>query len=106
RKFLELRCILDVIDNTNKRPLENEEIQIFSSNANIICSFCMTTAQISAEVGEELAMEIASVRDNNPVVWTSTLEKYIDNALQVRISLEFLLAYTIPTIASATDDFS
>ncbi|RUP51323.1 hypothetical protein BC936DRAFT_148768 [Jimgerdemannia flammicorona] len=46
----------------------------------------MTTAQISAEVGEELAMEIASVRDNNPVVWTSTLEKYIDNALQKNVT--------------------
>lgn len=41
--------------------------------------------EITAQVGEELAKDIASVREKNPDVWTSALDHDIDNILQASI---------------------
>ncbi|CAI2181697.1 4746_t:CDS:2, partial [Funneliformis geosporum] len=45
----------------NKRPFEKE---------------------LSSEIGEELAIELFSVRDANPTIWTPDLEEYINTVLK------------------------
>ncbi|CAG8649966.1 8109_t:CDS:2, partial [Acaulospora morrowiae] len=66
---------------SNKRPLNNKEIQQYTNDISVMCAFNMTPSELSVEVGGELANELFSIRDTNPEVWTSDLEKYIDNVL-------------------------
>ena len=45
---------------------------------DIICAFGETVEELSSKIGEELAVEVSSMRDINPAVWTPALEKYLD----------------------------
>ncbi|CAG8632697.1 3509_t:CDS:2, partial [Ambispora gerdemannii] len=86
---------LDSLTTTpNKRPLENEEVQHilivsclahsskYSQDISVICAFGKTITELALEIGEELVIELSSVRDINPAVWTPALENYIDTALK------------------------
>jgi hypothetical protein len=53
----------------------------FSEDISVICAFDKTISDLSLEIGWELADKISSIRDTIPEVWTSDLERYIDNAL-------------------------
>jgi plasmid maintenance system antidote protein VapI len=48
----------------------------------VIYAFDKTISELTLEIGVELANKLYSVRDTNPEVWTSNLEKYIDTALK------------------------
>ncbi|KAG9301129.1 hypothetical protein G9A89_012512 [Geosiphon pyriformis] len=62
----------------NKRPYEKEELQLFIQDVSIVCAFGETIEELSLKIGEELAVEVSSMRDINPAVWTPALEKYLD----------------------------
>src|ERR1043166_1775625 len=54
----------------------------YSEDISVICAFDKTISELTLEIGAELANKLYSVRDANPEVWTSDLEKYIDTALR------------------------
>ena len=54
----------------------------YSEDISVICAFDKTILELTLEIGAELANKLSSVRDTNPEVWTSDLEKYIDTALK------------------------
>ncbi|RIB28917.1 hypothetical protein C2G38_2156758 [Gigaspora rosea] len=62
----------------NKQPLE---LQQYSQDISIICAFMMAKDKLIKEIGKELAEELSSVHTINPPVWTSALDKYIDNII-------------------------
>ncbi|CAG8648275.1 9422_t:CDS:2 [Funneliformis mosseae] len=66
----------------NKRPLNKEEIQQYSEDISVICAFDKTISELTLEISAKLANKLSFVRDTNPEVWTSDLEKYIDTALK------------------------
>jgi hypothetical protein len=37
---------------------------------------------LTLEIGGELAIELSSIRDINPAVWSHALEKYVDTSLK------------------------
>jgi hypothetical protein len=47
-----------------------------------VCAFDKSVAELTLEIGAELANKLSSVRDTNPEVWTTDLERYIDNVLK------------------------
>ncbi|CAG8557486.1 301_t:CDS:10 [Gigaspora rosea] len=66
----------------NKRPRNKEEIQRYSEDISVICAFDKSVSELTLEIGEELAIELSSIRDINPAVWSHALEKYVDNSLK------------------------
>ncbi|CAG8723157.1 22117_t:CDS:2 [Cetraspora pellucida] len=40
----------------------------------IVCAFDRTIEELIKDIGEELAKEVLTIRDNNPDVWTTSLE--------------------------------
>ncbi|RHZ78278.1 hypothetical protein Glove_166g253 [Diversispora epigaea] len=66
----------------NKRPRNKEEIQRYSEDISVICAFDKSVSELTLEIGEELAIELSSIRDINPAVWSHALEKYVDTSLK------------------------
>ncbi|CAG8557479.1 11358_t:CDS:2, partial [Paraglomus occultum] len=62
----------------NKRSYEKEELQLFIQDVSIVCASGQTFEELSSKIEEELAVEVSSMRDTNPAVWTPALEKYLD----------------------------
>ncbi|CAG8615146.1 10662_t:CDS:2, partial [Paraglomus brasilianum] len=54
----------------------------YSEDISIICAFDKSVAELTLEIGAELANKLYSVRNTNPQIWTPDLEKYIDNVLK------------------------
>jgi hypothetical protein len=71
-----------LMSTPNKRPYEKEELQLFIQDISIVCAFGETIEELSSEIGEELAVEVTSMRDINPAVWTPALEKYLDTIFE------------------------
>ncbi|CAG8626613.1 6912_t:CDS:10, partial [Ambispora gerdemannii] len=66
----------------NKRSWNKEEIRRNSNNISVICAFDKSVSELTLEIGEELAIELSSIRDINPAVWSHALEKYVDTSLK------------------------
>ncbi|KAG9293507.1 hypothetical protein G9A89_005510 [Geosiphon pyriformis] len=52
----------------NKRPYEKEELQQFIQDISIVCASGETIEELSSKIGEELAVEVSSMRHINPAV--------------------------------------
>ncbi|CAI2198494.1 12639_t:CDS:2, partial [Funneliformis geosporum] len=76
------RDLTPLMSTPNKRPYEKEELQLFIQDISIVCAFWETIEELSSEIGEELAVEVFSMRDINPAVWTPALEKYLDTIFE------------------------
>ncbi|CAG8786139.1 9847_t:CDS:2, partial [Cetraspora pellucida] len=75
------RDISSLMSTPNKRPLE-KEVQQYSENISVVCAFGKTASELALEIGEECAIELFSVRNTTPSVWTSDLEEYLDSILK------------------------
>jgi hypothetical protein len=49
---------------------------MYIKDISMVCAFGETIEVLSAKI-EEIAMEVSSMRDTNPAVWTPALEKYL-----------------------------
>ncbi|CAG8510485.1 3428_t:CDS:2 [Paraglomus occultum] len=62
--------------------ISDREINRKFSNISVICAFDKSVSELALEIGEELAIELSSIRDINPAVWSHALEKYVDTSLK------------------------
>ncbi|CAG8537560.1 7382_t:CDS:2 [Acaulospora colombiana] len=76
------RNLTSLKTSPNKRPRNKEEIQRYSEDISVICAFDKSVSELILEIGEELAIELSSIRDINPAVWSHALEKYVDTSLK------------------------
>ncbi|CAG8774256.1 16236_t:CDS:2, partial [Racocetra persica] len=76
------RVLTPLKTTPNKRPRNKEEIQRYSEDISVICAFDKSVSELTLEIGEELAIELSSIRDINPAVWSDALEKYVDTSLK------------------------
>ena len=54
----------------------------YSECISVICAFSKTVSELILEVGEDLTIELSTVRDANPAVWTPALENYVNTVLK------------------------
>ena len=45
----------------------------YSECISVICAFSKTVSELILEVGEDLTIELSTVRDANPAVWTKIM---------------------------------
>ncbi|RIB16384.1 hypothetical protein C2G38_2038620 [Gigaspora rosea] len=76
------RAQTSFLNTSDERPFEKEEFQQYIQTISIVCAFDRTIEDLTKEIGEELAKEVLTIRDNNPDEWTTSLENYIDTVVE------------------------